>query len=172
MNEDIKTIVVTDAQIPFADLYLSDLNPRSIVNDEAIELLAANIRKLGLIQNPAGLRDADGKVAIVAGGRRYRALAMLQDEERFQTVTVRMAPDQATAEFWATSENAQRERNPRFWYDERTRREGRRHCRCLWRDGEARLSPLGPVKLARPCSGRFEGRNREPVPCCGFHSEQ
>jgi ParB family chromosome partitioning protein len=109
MNVDSKTIAVTDEQIPFADLYLSDLNPRSIVNDETIELLAANIRKLGLIQNPAGLRDADGKVAIVAGGRRYRALAMLQDEERFQTVTVRMAPDQATAEFWATSENAQRE---------------------------------------------------------------
>jgi len=109
MNLDSKTVAVTDEQIPFAELYLSDLNPRSIVNDEAIERLAANIRKLGLIQNPAGLRDADGKVAIVAGGRRYRALAMLQDEERFQTVTVRMAPDQATAEFWATSENAQRE---------------------------------------------------------------
>jgi ParB family chromosome partitioning protein len=45
----------------------------------------------------------------VAGGRRYRALALLQDDPRFQTVTVRMAPDRATAAFWATSENAQRE---------------------------------------------------------------
>ncbi|MCF7701812.1 ParB/RepB/Spo0J family partition protein [Loktanella sp. M215] len=45
----------------------------------------------------------------MAGGRRYRALALLQDDPRFQIVTVRMAPDQATAAFWATSENAQRE---------------------------------------------------------------
>jgi ParB family chromosome partitioning protein len=34
---------------------------------------------------------------------------MLQDDKRFQIVTVKIAPDQATAEYWATSENAQRE---------------------------------------------------------------
>lgn len=99
----------TDEQIPFTDLYLSDINPRTVVNDDAIAALAANIQEHGLIQNPAGLRDTSGKVGIVAGGRRYRALALLQDDPRFQTVTVRMAPDQATAAFWATSENAQRE---------------------------------------------------------------
>tara|TARA_R110002074_G_scaffold98565_4_gene213346 strand:- start:833 stop:2680 length:1848 start_codon:yes stop_codon:yes gene_type:complete len=109
MTDQSQIIAATDEQIPFADLYLSDINPRSVVSDEAIERLAANIRQLGLIQNPAGLRDTSGKVGIVAGGRRYRALALLQDDPRFQIVTVRMAPDQATAEFWATSENAQRE---------------------------------------------------------------
>jgi ParB family chromosome partitioning protein len=109
MTDQSQIIAATDEQIPFADLYLSDINPRTIVNDDAIVALAANIQEHGLIQNPAGLRDATRKVGIVAGGRRYRALALLQDDPRFQAVTVRMAPDQATAAFWATSENAQRE---------------------------------------------------------------
>ncbi|MEP3328922.1 ParB N-terminal domain-containing protein [Sedimentitalea sp.] len=109
MTDQSKIIAATDEQIPFADIYLHDINPRSVVSDEAIEALAANIRRLGLIQNPAGLRDASGKVGIVAGGRRFRALALLQDDPRFQAITVRMAPDQQTAAFWATSENAQRE---------------------------------------------------------------
>ncbi|MEO9779841.1 MAG: ParB N-terminal domain-containing protein [Sedimentitalea sp.] len=109
MTDQSKIIAATDEQIPFADIYLHDINPRSVVSDEAIEALAANIRQLGLIQNPAGLRDASGKVGIVAGGRRFRALALLQDDPRFQAITVRMAPDQQTAAFWATSENAQRE---------------------------------------------------------------
>jgi len=109
MTNQTQITAATDEHIPFADLYLSDINPRSVVNGEAITALAANIREHGLIQNPAGLRDATGKVGIVAGGRRYRALALLQNDPRFQTVTIRMAPDQATAAFWATSENAQRE---------------------------------------------------------------
>ena len=109
MTDQSKIIAATDEQIPFADLYLHDMNPRSIVSEDAIEALAENIRQLGLIQNPAGLRDETGKVGIVAGGRRFRALALLQDDPRFQTVTVRMAPDFDTAAFWATSENAQRE---------------------------------------------------------------
>lgn len=109
MTTQTQITAATDEHIPFADLYLSDINPRTIVNDDAIVALAANIREHGLIQNPAGLRDATGKVGIVAGGRRYRALALLQDDPRFHIVTVRMAPDQATAAFWATSENAQRE---------------------------------------------------------------
>ncbi|MFZ3585061.1 ParB N-terminal domain-containing protein [Loktanella sp. DJP18] len=104
-NQTIIT-AATDEHIPFADLYLSDIDPRTIVKDGAISALAANIQEHGLIQNPAGLRDATGEVAVVAGGRRYRALA---DDPRFQTITVRMAPNQVTTAFWATSENAQRE---------------------------------------------------------------
>ena len=95
-------------EIPFADLHISELNPRSVVNDASIATLAENIRTYGLIQNIAGYPEKDG-IGIVVGGRRYRALALLQDDPRFQTVTVKIAPDQATAEFWATSENAQRE---------------------------------------------------------------
>lgn len=96
-------------QVPFADLYISELNPRSVVNADSIEALAKNIRQLGLIQNLAGLRDDAGKIGIVAGGRRYRALAMLQDDPRFAFIPVRIAPDQATAEVWASTENHHRE---------------------------------------------------------------
>jgi ParB family transcriptional regulator, chromosome partitioning protein len=92
----------------FADLYLSDLNPRSVVDEAGILALAENIRKLGLIQNLAGLQGADGKTGIVAGGRRWRALALLQDDPRFAVVPVRIAPDAETALLWASSENHQR----------------------------------------------------------------
>jgi ParB family chromosome partitioning protein len=105
---DLSNVPVTLEEIPFADLHISDLNPRQVVNDASIITLAQNIRAYGLIQNLGGFRDEAG-VGVVVGGRRYRALALLKDNKRFQTVTVKMAPDQATAEYWATSENAQRE---------------------------------------------------------------
>lgn len=105
---DQSNIPVTFEEIPFADLHISDLNPRKVVNEASIITLAENIRAYGLIQNLAGFRDEAG-VGVVVGGRRYRALALLQDDKRFQIVTIKMAPDQATAEYWATSENAQRE---------------------------------------------------------------
>lgn len=95
--------------VPFADLYISPLNPRTVFSPEGIEALAENIRQLGLIQNLAGLRDEAGKVGIVAGGRRLRALAVLQDDPRFAVIPVKLAPDQATAEVWASSENHHRE---------------------------------------------------------------
>lgn len=95
--------------VPFADLYVSPLNPRTVFSPEGIEALAENIRQLGLIQNLAGLRDEAGKVGIVAGGRRLRALELLQDDPRFATIPVKLAPDAATAEVWASSENHHRE---------------------------------------------------------------
>lgn len=95
--------------VSFADLYVSPLNPRTVFSPEGIEALAENIRQLGLIQNLAGLRDEAGKVGIVAGGRRLRALALLQDDPRFAVIPVKLAPDQATAEVWASSENHHRE---------------------------------------------------------------
>ena len=107
---DQSKITATIESVPFADLYLSDLNPRSVVAESGIEALAENIRRIGLIQNLGGLRDDDGaRVGIVAGGRRLRALALLQDDARFQTVAVQIAPDAETARMWATSENGQRE---------------------------------------------------------------
>ena len=95
--------------IPFADLYLSPLNPPRIVSEPGLEALARNIRELGLIQNLAGLKDETGRVGIVAGGRRLRALALLQDDPRFQVIPVRLAPDEATAVVWASTENHHRE---------------------------------------------------------------
>lgn len=92
-------------QVPFADLQVSDLNGRTIIDETAIETLAANIRAHGLIHNLAGLRDADGRIGIVASGRRLRALALLQDDPRFQIVPVQVTEDIAQAKAWAASEN-------------------------------------------------------------------
>ncbi|MEN8841247.1 MAG: ParB N-terminal domain-containing protein [Octadecabacter sp.] len=94
--------------VPFADLHLSVLNPRTIVSEASILTLADNISAYGLIQNIAGFAEKDG-IGVVVGGRRFRALALLQDDPRFQTISVKMAPDLETAQVWATSENAQRE---------------------------------------------------------------
>lgn len=94
--------------VPFAELHLSDLNPRTIVSEASILTLADNISAYGLIQNIAGFTEENG-IGVVVGGRRYRALALLQDDPRFQTISVKMAPDLETAQVWATSENAQRE---------------------------------------------------------------
>ena len=91
--------------IPFADLYIHPLNPRAEAPEGEIDTLAANIRELGLIQNLAGLRDTEGRIGIVAGGRRLRALARLQDDPRFAFVPVKLAPDADTAAVWAAAEN-------------------------------------------------------------------
>ena len=107
MNDQSKISAPLE-DIPFADLHISNLNPRKEIHEASIAALAENIKAYGLIQNLAGFRDEKG-VGVVVGGRRYRALESLQGDERFQIVTVKMAPDQATAEYWATSENAQRE---------------------------------------------------------------
>ena len=57
--------------VALSDLYLSEINPRQEVADEGIALLAESLVTCGLIQNLSGLRDKDGKVGIVAGGRRF-----------------------------------------------------------------------------------------------------
>ncbi|MFC3615623.1 ParB/RepB/Spo0J family partition protein [Lutimaribacter marinistellae] len=95
--------------LPFADLRVSDLNQRSVIDEDAIAKLAENIRDKGLIQNLAGLREADGAVGIVAGGRRLRALALVQDDPRFHLVPVKVTGDAQVAKAWAASENHLRE---------------------------------------------------------------
>lgn len=97
-------VAVTES-IPFADLYIHPLNPRAEAPEGEIDTLATNIRDLGLIQNLAGLRDTEGRIGIVAGGRRLRALARLQDDPRFAFVPVKLAPDADTAAVWAAAEN-------------------------------------------------------------------
>ncbi|MFU8776709.1 MAG: ParB/RepB/Spo0J family partition protein [Roseovarius sp.] len=108
MSNETK-ITATYAAVPFEDTYISDLNPRKIVAETGIKALAENIRQCGLIHPLAGMTDAKGKTAIVAGGRRHRALALLQDDPRFRTVPVNIAPNAATAQAWASAENANRE---------------------------------------------------------------
>ena len=95
--------------VPFADLYLSDLNPRQEVDEAETVLLAESIATCGLIQNLSGLRDQDGKVGIVAGGRRLRALQMaVKLDPSLDPVPVRLAPDTKTAQIWANVENSAR----------------------------------------------------------------
>ena len=95
--------------LPVSDLAVSPLNRRSVIDEDAIATLAANIRERGLIQNLAGLRTPDGRVEIVAGGRRLRALALLQDDPRFRHVPVKVTDDEQVGKAWAASENHLRE---------------------------------------------------------------
>ncbi len=95
---------------PLTDLYVSDLNPRKDLSTEGVELLAQSILACGLIQNLAGLMDEAGKVAIVAGGRRLRALDIAAHEKSdLALVPVRLAPSVEVAMEWANAENTARE---------------------------------------------------------------
>lgn len=95
--------------LPFASLTISPLNPRTVINEESIDALAVNIRANGLIQNLAAYRAPDGTTGIVAGGRRYRALAKLQDDARFHNVPAIVTESEEVARIWAASENHMRE---------------------------------------------------------------
>ena len=59
----------TVESIAFGDLVLSPMNPRSVVSEDSIIALAANLAKVGLIQNLAGYREGNGETEVVAGGR-------------------------------------------------------------------------------------------------------
>ena len=62
--------------VPLADLYLSPLNPRQEHDADGLKALAESLVSIGLMQNLAGLRDPEGRVGIVAGGRRLAALPL------------------------------------------------------------------------------------------------
>jgi len=104
----------TTALVPLADCYLHSLNTRSEPPPADIEALAASIEAIGLLQNLNGWFDPaqPGKLGIVAGGRRLRAmilLAMREDRSLDETrVPVKVAPDEETARLWASAENAAR----------------------------------------------------------------
>lgn len=107
--------VSTETAIIYASLdqlYLHDLNPRQEVAPEAIETLAESIKTCGLLQNLGGLQDGRGKIGIVAGGRRLRALAYLAEADPLQesvtSIPVLLATDIAQAELWANAENTAR----------------------------------------------------------------
>lgn len=116
----MKQGAITTAPIqyfPLDALYLSDMNPRQDVDADRIDQLADSIVAVGLLQNLAGLADEAGKVGIVAGGRRLRALIratekhadLLDRRPELAEIPVRLAPDAATARAWASVENAARE---------------------------------------------------------------
>ena len=108
-------IEAADTSITYAlldQLYLHEMNPRQEVSDAEIASLAESIRLCGLLQNLAGIEDDKGRVGIVAGGRRLRALQHLsaQDADHFAVaaIPVRLASDLVQAEGWANAENTAR----------------------------------------------------------------
>lgn len=99
--------------LPLADLTLSPLNPRQgDLPDGDVESLADSIRLLGLIQNLSGYRAKRGKVEIVAGGRRLRALQHLAEQvpnhDAVQSIPVKVTEDAQLAQTWANAENSAR----------------------------------------------------------------
>lgn len=110
-----QSTITSDATIIYASLdqpYLHDLNPRQDVSQDEIATLAGSIETCGLLQNLGGLQDAGGRIGIVAGGRRLRALALLgettPDTDVVVSIPVLLAKDAAQAEMWANAENTAR----------------------------------------------------------------
>ena len=74
-----------------------------------IDALALSLRTVGLLQNLAGFQEADDRIAIVAGGRRWRALAKIAAEDgAAPLIPVRVTDDPEQARAWASAENAAR----------------------------------------------------------------
>ncbi len=100
---------------PMDRLYISPMNPRTRKGSDwdGLRLLAESIKVAGLIQNLAGHLDEDGKVGVVAGGRRLLAMTEISPEDMasigLAEIPVRIAPDEATARAWASIENTARE---------------------------------------------------------------
>ena len=109
-------ITASEARFPLASLSLSPLNPRQNVPENEVIELADSLWSAGLIQNISGLLTDEGGAEIVAGGRRLRALQYLADKHPdldakrpdLANPLVNLAPDRATAEAWANTENIAR----------------------------------------------------------------
>lgn len=99
----------TAVPVPLADLTLSPLNPRQEHDPDGIAALAQSLVTLGLLQNLAGIREPDGRVAVVAGGRRLAALRLaVATRPDLDPVPVLLAPDDETARLWSLAENTAR----------------------------------------------------------------
>jgi len=74
--------------VPFNQLFLSEDNVRKEDSNLGIPQLAALIKAEGVIQNLVGYEETEGrgkkkviKIGVVAGGRRYRAIALLVEQQ-------------------------------------------------------------------------------------------
>ena len=95
----------TIRMVPLQQLYLHPLNPRQSVPDEDIRAMAQSLASAGLLQNLCGVEE-DGRIGIVAGGRRLRGLKLLASEgAELPLIPVQIAPDETTARAWALAEN-------------------------------------------------------------------
>ena len=72
-----------DVRVPLDRLVLSEANVRKVSSPAGIAELAALIESQGLLQRLAVIALADGRFAVVAGGRRLRAMQLLAAEGRW-----------------------------------------------------------------------------------------
>ncbi|MCB5199050.1 ParB/RepB/Spo0J family partition protein [Loktanella sp. TSTF-M6] len=113
---NVQTSDDTIEMIPLSDLTLSDLNARATVIEGEIEAMADSIAVSGLLQNLIGYRDEEGRVGIVGGGKRLRALKLLQSEKWSRVpqhrivdpVPVKVTDDHIKAVAWSGTENTAR----------------------------------------------------------------
>lgn len=91
--------------VPLARIVASPFQPRKHFNDDRLDELAESIRERGVIQ-PLIVREANGKLELIAGERRWRACQKIGAEE--VPVIIRDATDVEAMEM-ALIENLQRE---------------------------------------------------------------
>lgn len=114
MTPEVPAEAATAAQatqmLPLAALYLHPMNTRSEPPPFEIEALAESIAVCGLMQNLLGFDDPDqpGRIGIVAGGRRLRALQLLAERGGPDTIPVNVTTMPLQAQAWAMAENAAR----------------------------------------------------------------
>lgn len=114
MTKQSKIIAIEDVKItqwPLAGAYISEHNARADIadGDEGIAELAKTIIASGLIHNLSGLMDDQGKVGIVAGGRRFRALQIaVLERPDLATIPIKITDNLETAMSWAMLENKAR----------------------------------------------------------------
>lgn len=109
MNAQAPAPVAEVEIVPLDHLMLDPLNTRQTHNADEIAALAESIDAVGLLQNLCGLHRADGKIGIVAGGRRLAALELLAERGNpVEAVPVRIVADAVEAELVSHSENSAR----------------------------------------------------------------
>ncbi|WP_226554843.1 ParB/RepB/Spo0J family partition protein [Celeribacter naphthalenivorans] len=112
----IEPITADEIKAPLNQLYVSDLNPRQEVSEADVIEMGESLWAAGIIQNMAGFPDSEGRIGIVAGGRRLRGLQHLASKHAdlaevrpdLAFPTVKIAPDEETARLWANTENVAR----------------------------------------------------------------
>lgn len=101
----------TAAQFPLARLFLDPLNPRQSPEMSGVRDLAESIKSVGLLQNLVGREYPDGRIGILAGGRRLAAMRYLAETEgmAFPAVPILLCRDGEDPEIVARVENIARE---------------------------------------------------------------
>lgn len=105
------TAMASTMHTPLGSLFLDPLNPRQHPDPTGVRDLATSIKAVGLLQNLVGRKHADGRIGILAGGRRLAALQFLAATEdmAFPAVPVLLCSDGDDPEILAQVENFARE---------------------------------------------------------------